>query len=95
MDEPTALYLLWHDPAAAPAAPLDWHGDAHPLAPGMWLVRSELTRSKLYHRIKWQLPEGAALLCAPLADDPQGWPKFKAMDAGALEWLRSGLHGCG
>ena len=51
-------------------------------------LRSALTRSKLYHRIKWQLPEGTALLCAPLGDDPDGWPKFKGMDAGALAWLR-------
>ena len=59
-----------------------------PVAEGLWLIRSPLTRSKLYHRIKWQLPEGTALLCAPLGDDPDGWPKFKGMDAGALAWLR-------
>ena len=81
------LYLLWHDPAAR-ADRLDLHGDAHPLAPGLWLVRSGLTRSKLYHRIKWQLPQGAALLCAPLADEPDGWPKFKGLEEGALRWLR-------
>ena len=56
----------------------------------MWLVRSALTRSKLYHRIKWQLPEGTPLACAPLGDDPAGWPKFKGMEPGALGWLRGG-----
>ena len=61
-----ALYLVWHDPEAAPAGPLDLHGDGHPLADGLWLVRSPLSRSKLYHRIKWQLPGDAALACAPL-----------------------------
>lgn len=90
MDDPATLYLLWHDPAAEPAAPLDLHGDGHALAPGLWLVRSELTRSKLYHRIKWQLPEGTALLCAPLSDTDEGWPKFKGLEAGALAWLRRG-----
>ena len=84
------LYWLWHDPAAAPEGALDLHGDAHPFGPGMWLVRSPLTRSKLYHRIKWQLPEGTPLACAPLGDDPAGWPKFKGMEAGALGWLRGG-----
>jgi hypothetical protein len=94
--DPT-LYLLWHDPEAAPApagrdggATLDLHGDGHPLAPGLWLVRSKLMRSKLYHRIKWQLPEGTALACAPLADTPEGWPKFKGMEGGALAWLKQG-----
>ena len=56
-------------------------------------MRSPLSRSKLYHRIKWQLPGDAALACAPLADDPDGWPKFKGMAAGALAWLRGGSTG--
>ena len=83
--EAAALYLVWHDPEAAPAGPLDLHGDGHPLADGLWLVRSPLRRSKLYH--------DAALACAPLADDPDGWPKFKGMAAGALAWLRGGSAG--
>ena len=90
MADETSLYLIWHEPGAAPSQPLDLHGDGHPLAQGLWLVRSALTRSKLYHRIKWQLPEGTALLCAPLADEPEGWPKFKGMEAGALAWLKGG-----
>jgi hypothetical protein len=90
MDEHQTLYLVWHDPAATSGGPLELHGDGHPLADGFWLVRSGLSRSKLYHRIKWQLPEGTALLCAPLADDPEGWPKFKGMEAGALAWLKRG-----
>ena len=88
-DEPT-LYLIWHDPAAALAEPIDLHGDGHPLEDGLWLVRSALTRPQLYHRIKWQLPEGTPLACAPLGDDPAGWPKFRGMEAGALGWLRGG-----
>ncbi|WP_435201617.1 hypothetical protein [Qipengyuania sp. 902] len=90
MADDTSLYLIWHEPGAAPAEPLDLHSDAHPLAEGLWLVRSDLTRSKLYHRIKWQLPDGTALACAPLADEPDGWPKFKGMAAGALAWLKGG-----
>ena len=89
-DGALCLYLLWHDPAAAPVGALDLDGDAHPLGPGLWLVRSELARSRFYHRIKWQLPADAALLCAPLADDPEGWPKFKGLEAGALAWLGRG-----
>ena len=88
MPDDTELYLIWYDPGADLAEPLDLHGDGHPLADGLWLVRSALTRSKLYHRIKWQLPEDTALACAPLQDAPQGWPKFKGMEAGTLAWLR-------
>jgi len=43
-----------------------------------------LTRSQLYHRIKWQLENGSPLLLAPLSDAP----KFKGMNPGALKWLR-------
>ncbi len=51
----------------------------------LFLMRSALSRSKVYHSIKWATrPE--ALLVAPLEDDP----KFKGMDAGALKWLRAG-----
>ena len=84
----STLYLFWHDPDAAAPAEFDLHGDAHPMDDGMWLIRSELTRSKLYHRLKWQLPDDTSIMLAPLFDDPAGWPKFKGMAEGALAWLR-------
>lgn len=83
------LYLLWHDPAVQLPTGFDFHGDAQPLAEGLWLVRSPLSRSKLYHRAKWQLPEDTPLLVAPLNDESDGWPKFKNMQPGALKWLRT------
>ncbi|MEH6664480.1 MAG: hypothetical protein V7678_06485 [Brevundimonas sp.] len=55
------------------------------LADGLYLVVSALTRSRLYHRIKRQLPSDAALLVAPLADAP----KFRGMAPGALAFTRS------
>lgn len=55
------------------------------LADGLYLAVSALSRSRLYHRIKRQLPQGAALLVAPLADAP----KFKGMSPGALTFARS------
>lgn len=84
-----ALYLLWFDSPGGLPDGFDWHGDAHVLASGLWLIRSDLTRSKLYHRIKRQLPEDSPLLLAPLDDTREGWPKFKGMEAGALKWLRN------
>jgi len=67
---------------------LTWPGDAHPLNDAMWLVDTELTRSKLYHHVKWQLPHGSALMVAPLEDRPACWPKFKGMEMGVATWLR-------
>ena len=86
----TTLYLVWHEPipAGAEARSIAWEGDAHPLNDTMWLVRSELTLSRLYHTTKWQLPRGSALMVAPLDDRPRNWPKFRNMEAGALAWLR-------
>jgi hypothetical protein len=78
------LYLVWHDPDRSIEPELAMALDSFELKPGLVLVDSALTRSRLYHRIKWALPSGTALLVAPLADAP----KFKKMDAGALSWLR-------
>ncbi|GAD58472.1 MULTISPECIES: hypothetical protein [Brevundimonas] len=46
---------------------------------------SALSRSRLYHRIKRQLPPDTAFLVAPLADAP----KFKGMASGALTFTRA------
>lgn len=54
------------------------------LSDGLYLVVSALTRSRLYHRVKRQLPPDTALLVAPLA----GAPKFKGMSRGALAFTR-------
>ena len=80
-----SLFLLViPDPDAIPET-LDLLGDGRRFAPGIYCISSDLSRSKLYHRIKWQLADDAALLVAPLDD----LPKFKGMDEGALAWLRS------
>lgn len=79
-----SLYLLYLPREVEPPAPLDLHGDGCRLDDGLYLIRSALTQSKLYHRIKWQLPTDTPLAVATL-DQP---PKFKGMEAGALAWLR-------
>lgn len=55
------------------------------LADGLYLVVSALSRSRLYHRIKRQLPPDTPFLVAPLADAP----KFKGMASGALTFTRA------
>ena len=76
------LFLIWHEAQGD----VTLGEDTHALSEGLFMVRSERTLSKLYHAVKRQLPEGTALLAAPLADAP----KFKGMSPGALTWLRSG-----
>ncbi|MBO6719640.1 MAG: hypothetical protein JJ913_16915 [Rhizobiaceae bacterium] len=63
---------------------LDYHGDGEALADGLLLIYSELSQSKLYHRIKWQLPDGTPLIVAELSQ----LPKFKGMAEGSTAWIR-------
>jgi hypothetical protein len=77
------LYLVHIPDASEPD--LAGFGDSFELHRGLHLIDSDLSRSRLYHEVKWQLPEGTALLVAPLADRP----KFKGMAPGATAWLRA------
>ncbi len=76
-----SLFLAW---IGIDRDSLDLEGEICALNPRLFLVETGLSRSKLYHRIKWQLPEGTALLVAPLA----AVPKFKGMAEGSTAWVR-------
>ena len=80
-----ALFLVWHEPGSNIEADLLHTLDHCPLRQGLMLVDTELTRSELYHQVKWALPNDTALLAAPLRDAP----KFKGMETGALNWVRA------
>jgi len=54
------------------------------LCGGLAIVRTGMSRSKLYHAVKRQLGADLPLLVVPLADAP----KFKGMAPGALTWVR-------
>jgi len=58
--------------------------DAIALSPGLYLVRTDLTRSRLYHLVKRETGTGS-LLVGRLAGDP----KFMGMAPGSLAALRS------
>jgi hypothetical protein len=58
--------------------------DSIALSPRLFLVRSDLTRSRLYHLVKRRTAP-ASLFVGRLADRP----KFMGMSAGALGALRS------
>jgi hypothetical protein len=80
-----ALFLVWHEEGRTIEPELRLTLDRFELRDGLMLVDSPLALSPLYHRIKWALPAGTGLLVAPLADAP----KFKLMEAGALNWVRA------
>lgn len=65
-----------------PAPAMDELG-AIALGDGLFVVRSDLTRSRLYHLVK-RRTRPTALLVAPLAEAP----KFLGMAPGALAALR-------
>ena len=81
-DAPRRAYLIHIDHAADITVPAK---QVCKLADGLYVAVSALTRSRLYHRIKHQLPADTALLVAPLADAP----KFKGMSRGALAFTRT------
>ena len=77
-----SLYLVDIECASLPAAGSD--PTLCELAPGLYLVESVATRSRLYHTWK-RRHAPTRLLVAPLA----AAPKFKGMASGALAWLRA------
>ena len=78
------LYLVYFDCAATDADLLESGIDRFALKDGLWLVASDLTQSKLYHLVKRHIPRDAGLIVCEAARPP----KFKAMPAGALAWVR-------
>jgi hypothetical protein len=52
-------------------------------------VSSTETLSRVYHELKWALPEGASLFVTALA----GRPKLKGLRPGTQAWLRDRLPG--
>lgn len=78
-----ALYVV-HLSGAGDATAAMAALDAIALSPALFLVRSDLTRSRLYHLVKREAaPE--SLLVGRLAERP----KFTGMAAGSLSALRS------
>lgn len=83
--EDTRLYLVVIGrEGERPEADLSRLGDAMEVQEGVHLLRTDAERSPAYHEIKRALPDGTALLVAPV----DGEPKFKGQAEGALAWLR-------
>ncbi|MBM7519878.1 hypothetical protein [Nocardioides nitrophenolicus] len=82
------VYLAW-SPAPVPAdLPGPWV-ELRRLTDDLVLVDSPDGLSRVYHELKWALPEGTALFVAPLPERP----KLKGLPAGTTTWLRDRIAG--
>lgn len=85
-----AICLAWlGDPTAAGDvldAPGPWR-EIRPAGPGLLLVETTETTSRVYHELKSLLPADCALLVAPL----DRRPKARGVATGTVSWLRSKL----
>jgi hypothetical protein len=80
------VYLAW---SSAPL-PDDVVGpwvEVRPLSDGLAAVESDATLSRVYHELKWSLPEGTALMVVALHERP----KLKGLPPGTTTWLRDRL----
>jgi hypothetical protein len=79
-----AVFLGWTSEAVPPGLFGPWT-ELHVAAPGLVLIDSAESLSRVYHELKWALPPNAALIVAPIA----GVPKLKGLAPGTLSWLRA------
>lgn len=80
------VYLAWTDAELPSDLPGPWR-EVRPAAPGLAFVESEESLSRVYHELKWSLPDDAGLLVVPLSERP----KLKYLAAGTTTWLRDRL----
>ena len=85
-----SVMLAWlGDPAQAStviAAPGPWT-EMIEAGPGLLVVESDDTVSRVYHEIKWLLPDDCALMVAPVGRRP----KARGLTEGTVSWLRDRL----
>ena len=73
------VYVAWVSELPEPHLPGPWT-ELRVAAPGLLLVESEDTLSRVFHELKWALAEDAALFVAPLA----ATPKLRHVEPGTL-----------
>ena len=81
---------VWTDADRAAADLLGPWREVRVAAPGLAFVDSEETLSRVYHEVKWSLPDGAALAVAPVTG-----AKAKGLAPGTNTWLRRASDGGG
>ncbi len=81
-----AVYLAW----TSVPVPLDTPGPWRELRvgpPGLTLIDSAERQSRVFHELKWSLPDDTALFVTRLDTRP----KVKNVPPGTLRWLRTRL----
>ena len=77
------VYVAWTPDPPEPGLAGPW-SELRVAAPGLLLVESTDSLSRVFHELKWALPEGTPLFVAPLA----ATPKLRGLEDGTLSWLR-------
>lgn len=80
------IYLAWTS-APVPADLVGPWEELRILAPTLTVVDSQDTLSRVYHELKWALPDEAALIVSPVATRP----KLARLPGGTQTWLRDRL----
>ena len=78
------VYVAWTSELPEENLPGPWT-EIRVAAPGLLLIESEDTLSRVFHELKWALSEESALFVAPVA----ATPKLRGLAAGTLSWLRA------
>jgi hypothetical protein len=78
------VYVAWTAELPDVDLPGPWT-ELRVAGPGLLLVESDDTLSRVFHELKWALAEDAPLFVAPVA----ATPKLRGMDPGTLGWLRA------
>lgn len=68
------------------ASPGPWR-EVIEAGPGLLVVETGETVSRVFHEIKWLLPDDCALLVAPVGERP----KARGVTPGTVSWLRERL----
>ena len=83
------VYVVWSDapiPEELDGSSAGPWREVRRVHPHLVLVDSADSLSRVYHAVKWELPDEAGLLAAPVE-----LPKLKHLPAGTQTWLRARL----
>ncbi len=81
-----AVYVAWSGVDVPEDEPGPWR-EVRRAAPGLAFVDSDDTLSRVYHELGWSLPDGTALVVAPVS----AAPKLRGLRPGTQTWLRARL----